>query len=193
MSSREEGDEMAENAKHSWPRIVSALVVLALAGAYVVQIVRGRIVGEHRLGTNDTIIVALALFVSVLLLYPEMLGRLSRLELPGLKVELEAVKQKQEEQGGELANIKLLLPLLLPEKERAHLRNLENGQCGAYEGGNVLRTELRHLRSIDLIRRSGNRSISEMKDGTVCDLRDYVELTPLGKEWLRRLSDIEEG
>jgi hypothetical protein len=87
-------------------------------------------------------------------------------------------------------DLALLLPLLLPEAERNHLINLDRGRTAAYRGNGALRAELRHLRSIGLIRSRPNRTIGEMRDGTVFDLADCVELTAAGQHWARRLPEI---
>jgi hypothetical protein len=183
---------MSSKNKGWWSK-GSATIILGLTAVYVVQIVRGKVSGDHRLGTNDTIVVALASLACVLLLRPEILGRISRVELPGIKVDLEEVKEQQKKQAHELESIRLIMPLLLPDKEQAHLRNLMDRNCKGYKGGGELRRELRRLRSIALIRGKGMHTVSELRDGLIFDLADYVELTDSGQLWLQRLDELQSA
>jgi hypothetical protein len=43
-----------------------------------------------------------------------------------------------------------------------------------------------------LIRNKKDRHISELKDGAVGDLANFVELTPTGERWIKRVREIEE-
>jgi hypothetical protein len=36
-----------------------------------------------------------------------------------------------------------------------------------------------------------DRRIEEMKDGRICDLASFVELTPRGHRWVTRVREIE--
>jgi hypothetical protein len=87
----------------------------------------------------------------------------------------------------------LMLPLLLPEAERQHLRNLASGQTREYLGGHWVRTEVRRLRSLGLVRMHRDRNVGQMQDGLRFDLADFIELTELGKRWLRKLQELEAG
>jgi hypothetical protein len=81
----------------------------------------------------------------------------------------------------------LLLPALIPEPERKHLFNLADGKTKGYKGGGSLRSELRHLRSIGLVRKHADRHIGELKSDGVYDLADILELTNLGRQWAANL------
>lgn len=84
----------------------------------------------------------------------------------------------------------LLLRVLVPEAEQRHLLNIADGKTKGYKGGGSLCSELRHLRSIGLIRKRAERTIGElMSDGQVHDLADIVELTELGRQWVAKLND----
>jgi hypothetical protein len=80
-----------------------------------------------------------------------------------------------------------LLPLLIPEPEQKHLLNIADGKTTGYKGGGGLRSELRHLRSIGLIRKHADRNIGELKSEGVYDLADILELTDLGHQWAAKL------
>lgn len=81
----------------------------------------------------------------------------------------------------------LLLPMLIPKPEQKHLLNIAHGRTQGYKGGGSLRSELRHLRSIGLIRKHPGRNIGELISDNVYDLADLVELTDLGKQWVTKL------
>jgi hypothetical protein len=84
-------------------------------------------------------------------------------------------------------DLRLLLPVLIPEPERKHLFNIADGKTKGYKGGGSLRSELRHLRSIGLIRKHGDRHIGELRSEGVYDLADMLELTELGRQWVAKL------
>ena len=184
--------EESNESKPSIGRIAAALVVLLVVVIYAYAIVSGHVPKDRRLDAVDVAVVALASLCSVLIFRPNVLARLRLLELKGFKIELlEKVRERQLQQEVELEDIRLIIPLLLPETERKHLRNLASGAVTSYKGNNALRAELRRLRSIGLIRGRGNHAIGEMKDDVVVALPDYVELTNLGQRWARRLAELE--
>lgn len=84
-------------------------------------------------------------------------------------------------------DLRLLLPVLIPEAERKHLFNLADGRTNGYKGGGTVRAELRHLRSMGLIRKHTDRNIGDLKSDGVYDLADILELTDLGRQWVERL------
>jgi len=83
----------------------------------------------------------------------------------------------------------LMLSVLIPEPEQKHLLNIASGKTKGYKGRGSLRWELRHLRSIGLIRKRAGRHIGELKSEGVYDLADILELTDLGRQWVAKLKD----
>jgi hypothetical protein len=81
----------------------------------------------------------------------------------------------------------LMLSVLIPEPEQKHLLNIASGKTKGYTGRGSLRSELRHLRSIGLIRKRADRNIGELKSEGVYDLADILELTDLGRQWVAKL------
>ena len=81
----------------------------------------------------------------------------------------------------------LLLPVLIPEPEQKHLLNIADRKTKGYKGRGTLRSELRHLRSMGLIKNHVDRHIGELKSEGVYDLADIIELTDLGRQWAARL------
>lgn len=81
----------------------------------------------------------------------------------------------------------LLLPVLIPEPEQKHLLNIADGKTKGYKGRGTLRSELRHLRSMGLIKNHADRPIGELKSEGVYDLADIIELTDLGRQWAATL------
>ena len=171
----------------------TALAAAILLSVYTLGIVLGYVPKDRRLdGTALTLIVVGLLAIAVLL-RPDVLDRLKVLEALNFKVELSEVREKLARQSDDLAVIRMMLPFLLPDNERIHLTKLARHQTANYDGRGSLRTELRRLRSIGLIRmRAPERHIAQMTTGTIFDLADFTELTPLGEYWARRIDEIHK-
>lgn len=84
----------------------------------------------------------------------------------------------------------LVIAMLVPEAARNHLINLYRGTTKGYQGRGTLRSEMRHLRSIGLVRIRAGRNIGDMKTFTEFDLAEYVELTDLGTQWAKQLAYV---
>ena len=121
-----------------------------------------------------------------------LLRQIKTLSFGDVKLEmLKKVKERQVRQEAKLDDLDLIIPLLLPEKERIHLTNLSEGKTKNYEGSKYMRTELRRLRSIGLISMKKGY-IGDMKDGKKYDLNEHVELTPNGRRWIKRIEEFED-
>jgi len=81
-----------------------------------------------------------------------------------------------------------VLTLLLRPEERNHLIRLDQGGTNNYVGRHSLREELRRLRALGLIQSNPGRSVGEMADNRRFDLKEFVRLTALGREYLVRLA-----
>ncbi len=84
-----------------------------------------------------------------------------------------------------------MLTLLLQQNELEHLRNLENGKT-QYQGNEAVCAELRKLRTLGLIRNRKDRAIGETAAKRTFDLKDIVELTDSGRQYLERLGEYQE-
>ena len=123
-----------------------------------------------------------------------LLRQVKTFSLGQLKLEMiEKLRDQQQKQEEKIADIALILPFLLQDKEVRHIHNLFVGQTEKYQGSGALREELRRLRSIGLISKKTDRNIGAMSDGVMLDLADNVELTELGRRWARRIQEIESG
>jgi hypothetical protein len=161
---------MAER-EHTPPQIVEGitpwflLVLATLAGLGAV--LRICFAGDaHLLGTLDrTTLLYLGVAGALLLL-----RQLKSLSFGDYKVEmLERVREKQARQEDQIEDITLMLPFLIPANERAHLINLAEDRTKGYKANHPL------------------------KDGLPFDLAAYVELTDLGKRWVKRIQQIEKA
>ncbi len=166
------------------PWFLLALATLAGFGAVL------RIWDAHLLGALDrTTLLYLGVAGALLLL-----RQLKSLSFGGYKLEmLERVREKQARQEDQIEDITLMLPLLIAANERVHLINLAEGRTKGYKGNHALRSELRRLRFLKLIRMRSDQHIGYMKDGLFFDLAAYVELTDLGKRWVKRIQQIEQA
>jgi hypothetical protein len=182
--------EVAEsNQTRRTTRIVIAAILVALVLLYSLGVVRGWIA---RIDAVDLTLIVLTGVLVVALVRPETLDRLKRVKLSGFELEMLAqVREKQAEHDIQLDDIRMILPLLLPGTERKHLTNLETGNTRGYKGSHSLRTELRRVRSMHLLRMKNGRRVGELKDGESLDLADLMELTKTGKRWLTRVRELE--
>lgn len=172
-----------------WKRALRGLFLVAvptLVLLYVAGILFGKFSGGRRLNTSDTIVVMAAGVALVGALWPENLERLLKVKVPGFEVELQKLNEKQQKQEADLDDIRFVLTLLLPPYERKHLESLWAETTQNYEGNHNLRTELRKLRTLQLI--ESLRPIQDIRDGVSVDLKDYVRLTSAGRRYLERLN-----
>jgi hypothetical protein len=119
----------------------------------------------------------------------EMFGRLRSFQIASMRFELNEIRAQQIDQSARLEILGLLLPLVLTEAERSHLKNLYRNTTADYVGNPNLRTELRRLRYLTLIQ-NPHEPISTATDRRVFDLKRLVELTPLGKMWAKQIEEM---
>jgi hypothetical protein len=174
----------------SW-RVALAAATGLLTFAYVAATVIGLIPEQQRIDGTSLTLIVIAIICSVFLLRPNIFDYLSVVEIAGFKVQLNRLQRLQEEQEETLTTIKSILPLLLPALEVKHMKNLFYKRTENYIGGYNLQTELRRLRSIQIIKMVNNKYIGELEDGKTYNLADYVELTKLGEKWVGTIQRIE--
>jgi hypothetical protein len=179
--------EKPQSAKPRNFRVAAFLVLLFVAG-YTAAVMLGRLPKEKRIDASTLGVIGIGSLIAVVLLRPDIVERVTRLEIAGWKFDIE---KKQEKQDKQLNDIQLILPILLAESERKHLLNLASQNTKPYKGNQDVRTELRRLRSLKLIRMKPNQEIGRMADGKEVNLSDFVELTELGQHWVDRIKEIE--
>jgi hypothetical protein len=176
-------------------RILIAVLLGLLGLAYAFAVVTGGIQEHDRIDTPTLVFLAFLGLVVLALLHPDLFSRLKTFEMSGIKLEmLERVREKQSEQALQLQDMRLMLPLLLPAGERKHLMNLAARSTKGYKTNQAMRTELRRLRSLELIRMLPDKHIAAMNpDGQVIDLANFLELTENGRRWAKRIDEIEKA
>jgi hypothetical protein len=171
---------------------IGAVVAVVAMFIYIVAIVLGRIPAQQKLGVPDIAIVILTIGIAIVLLRPKLLDRIRRFKFGELELDwLQKLEENQKKQGDELDDVRFVLTLLLQPNERAHLRNLETGTT-MYEGNEAVCAELRKLRTLGLIRNQKDRAIAETAAKRNFDLKDVVELTDRGRQYLERLGEYDE-
>lgn len=188
MGSEEKAQQTTPQAKGAL-RVVIATCLGLLILAYTLGVLIGLIPEERRIDTVHLGLIALVALIIVVLLWPEAVGRVKLVEVPGVKVEMLELKEKQVEQRLQLEDIKLILPLLLPEPERKHLLNLARNPSTRYKRSHVVQDELRHLRSLGLIKMKPNRTVGQLPDEF--ELEDHFDVTERGRRWVARYGEIE--
>ncbi|MDJ0865377.1 MAG: hypothetical protein QNK03_04650 [Myxococcota bacterium] len=172
----------------------TALAVVFILGgiSYSVLVVTGVVQQQNRLQASELAFLSLLLIAAAVAGNPRLLDSLRKLKLSGFELELARVKETQEAQAQRIDGLDMVLPLLLPEAEFKHLRNLLRGKT-AYTGNHALRSQLRRLANNRLIERLPGAQIADMEDGKKFDLAQYVRLKPLGEYWGRRYHDLREA
>jgi len=190
MVNEEKPQQEARQAKrHSRLRAFLAACLGLLVFAYTLGVLLGFIPAGQRIDLVHLGLIAWVALIIVLLLWPQALGRVKLFEVPGVKVEMLELKEKQVEQRLQLEDIKLILPLLLPEPERKHLLNLTWNPSTKYKRSHILQDELRHLRSLGLIKMKPNRTVGQLPDEF--NLDDHFEITERGRRWVARYGELE--
>jgi hypothetical protein len=156
------------------------ILILLLVSGYTLALITGVIAAANRIDTTDLLLIAMAAVLVIALIRPDFLQHITIFELGSLKVQLQGVKKTQSDQQSALDDIRMIVAIVLPKQEQNHLVNLLLGRTDDYHGGAVMRTELRHLASLELIRRRPNHSIEEMRSNKAFNLKDYVQLTEIG-------------
>ena len=178
--------EKSQPAKPRGSRLAAILVLLLVSG-YTAAIMLG-LPKDKRIDGSTLGVIGIGSLVAIILFRPDIVERVTRLEIAGWKIDIE---QRQEKQDKQLRDIQLILPILLPENERKHLLNLASQSTKPYKGNQDVRTELRRLRSLKLIKMKPRQEIGRMEDGKEVNLSDFVELTDLGQHWVDRIKEIE--
>ena len=176
---------MKPREKKKWPlwRIMAGGIVGLSLVAYVTAVIAGAISTNHQISVAGLGVIVIGLAAIGLLVRPQLLSNIQIFELGTLKVQLRDLQGKQVDQKKELDELRFTLTLLVTDRERRHLENLDTGSTVNYKRSPDLQAELRRLRSIGLI--TSKRYIHEMP--AEFDLHEWgVELTPYGIEYLRR-------
>ena len=175
-------------------RFLIAILLALVTLGYAVGIVLGYLPEGRRLDAATLAMIALVVVVILVALRPDLADRFKGFEMSGFKVEmLERVRERQAEQAMQLRDLSDMLPLLLPPTERKHLLNLARKTTSDYKGRHSVRSELRRLRSFDLIEMQPDKHVGLIKDDMIFDLSEYVKLTELGKRWSKRIMEIERA
>lgn len=174
-------------------RCIVAVVVVVAVCVYIFAVVLGRIPVQQKLGVADIGVIILAAGVASILLRPELLHQISHFKFGELELDwLQKIEADQRKQRDELDAVRFVLTLLLQESELEHLRNLEMGKT-QYQGNEAVCAELRKLRTLGLIRNRKDHAIGETAAKRNFDLKDIVELTERGRQYLERLGEYGES
>jgi hypothetical protein len=104
---------------------------------------------------------------------------------------LQKIEADQKKQRVELDDVRFVLTLLLQQNELEHLKKLESGKT-QYQGNEAVCSELRKLRTLGLIRNQKDHAMSETAAKRSFDLKDIVELTDRGRQYLERFGEYQE-
>jgi hypothetical protein len=184
--------------KHVVIRYVAAGVIGVAVLAYILALVLGALPEKAHIDFAAIVLVVVAAACVALLFSPkgsaaflEALTRVRTVQFANLKLELEVLRARQDEQTSRLEPLQLLAPLVLTDPEQKHLLNLQYGRTAGYRGNPEVRSELRRLRYLTLI--TNTQPIGSADDGRAFDLAKLVQLTPLGAAWAQQLDEMEKA
>jgi len=189
MMSEERAHGASDSVRRPALRLFLSVCLGVVVLAYTLGVVCGFIPEGQRIDLVHLGLITLAAVVILLLLWPDVVGRVKLIEVPGVKFEMLELKEKQVEQRLQLEDMKLILPLLLPEPERKHLLNLFRHPRTPYKKSRVVQDELRHLRSLGLIKMKLSSTVGDLPDEF--KLEDHFEFTDRGKRWVTRYGELE--
>jgi hypothetical protein len=188
--------------RRSWPnwnvpaRYILAYALAFLVLAYLILLVVGWIPKDGKIDFPTIILLVVTGLGVATLINPgaqqsivEIFGRVRSFQIASMRFELNEIRAQQIDQSARLEILGLLLPLILTAAERSHLKNLYHDMTTNYVGNSNLRTELRRLRYLTLLR-NPREPIDTAKDGRTFDLRELVELTPLGRMWAKQIEEM---
>jgi hypothetical protein len=132
-------------------------------------------------------VIAVGTIVAAVLLRPDIVERVTRLEAAGVIIEIE---KKQQQQDKQLQDIELFLAILLTDDEQKYLLNLDSGNTAGCRGSHELRKSLRGLAEKHLIRRRTGRNIGDILDQATIDLADFVKFTEIGQRLVERVKQV---
>jgi len=183
--------------KRALARYVAAGMIGIAVLAYILALVLGALPEKAHIDFAAIVLVLVAAAGIALLFSPkwdatllEAMTRVKAVQFASLKVELEAIRARQDEQTSRLALLQLVAPLVLTQAERQHLANLHHHRTTGYRGNHVVRSELRRLRYLSLI--TNSQPIASAEDDSTFNLASLVQLTTLGTEWARQLENMEK-
>ena len=183
--------------KRALARYVAAGMIGIAVLAYILALVLGALPEKAHIDFAAIVLVLVAAAGIALLFSPkwdatllEAMTRVKAVQFASLKVELKAIRARQDEQTSRLALLQLVAPLVLTQAERQHLANLHHHRTAGYRGNHVVRSELRRLRYLSLI--TNSQPIASAEDDSTFNLASLVQLTALGTEWARQLENMEK-
>ncbi|HEX4605068.1 MAG TPA: hypothetical protein VH724_13800 [Candidatus Angelobacter sp.] len=165
---------------------VLGMGVLFLVALYTAAVLAG-LKPERRIDGATLGIIGIGVLIATVLFRPDIFDRVTHIEMSGWKVDIE---KKQQQQDKQLQDIELVLAILLTDSEQKHLLNLDSNNTAGYEGSHDVRTELRRLADMNLIKRRTNREIGGIQDKLKVDLADFVKLTETGHRLAERIRQI---
>lgn len=174
----------------NWVRYVGAGFIGLVTLGYLCAIVLGLIDSDRRLDTTSLILAVIGMAVITLLVNPHAFSGVRSLAWGSFKVQLDQIRQQQDYQQYQVDSISAVLAMLITDSEQAHLLKLAQRTDYSRTGDHDLRTELRRLRGMRLLEMKQGKTVAELADGVVADLKEYVRLTDLGERIVHELERI---
>lgn len=196
MGVRIPGDEKKADRLHLGLRYGAAVFVSALTLSYLTAVLAGWVSNSRKLGVTEVVLVVIGGVAASVFVWPDLLRSISSIRLGTLQFDLRELQrgqqdqiQLQQDQFQVLKDMRVVLALLLTEKERKYLEELNKGKPAQHDGDAELRNALRRLRAVGLIKSRHGHTVGEVADGVRRDITELVEITEDGRRYLDRTRD----
>src|SRR6266849_9908524 len=190
-ASRAEAAVPPGNRLHLMLRYSAASLVTVATIGYLAAVLVGWVSASHKLGLTEVAFAVVSLVGASIVAWPELLQAISKIRLGTLEFDLRELQRGQQNQIQQLDEMRLFLLLLLSEKERKYLVELDKGQPAPHTGDDELRAALRRLRAVGLIKNRGEHHVGEITNGLRQDIGTLVEITDDGRRYVRRIGDAD--
>jgi hypothetical protein len=127
--------KMADDPKNhghqrTWLQKIIAAAIMVAVVVYLSLVVTGTIQRDNRLGVAEFGAIVVAAAVVGMLLRPDIVDRLQKIDIAGIKLDLGEVKERQievqksqQEQRRVLEDLRFAMRILITQPERDHLQN----------------------------------------------------------------------
>ncbi len=113
------------NRLHLMLRYSAASLVTVATIGYLAAVLVGWVSASHKLGLTEVAFAVVGLVGASIVAWPELLQAISKIRLGTLEFDLRELQRGQQNQIQQLDEMRLFLLLLLSEKERKYLVELE--------------------------------------------------------------------
>ncbi len=201
-SQKNSNDKKNPNSKKqiNWIRNILTIAILGLTIAYVLGIVLGYVPQTQRLDLTTIILITLVFLFSLVMLTPEALERISKLNIStnSIQIELQEVRKQQEKYEKQLTDLTDLVVGIINERGIKVLEALNGDETSdemKFKVDQELQDAVRQIRSMGLVVKIEGKNVGDMQNHSEIKINEWVKL---GKgtrvqEILKFISESKNG